>query len=111
MRRLAPVLIAFLFALAATLPVGVRAMPTVGATGMTRHCPICPHPAPTGTAPDRMHMCPAPSCAAAVAVLPLPARLSGRVVLAAIPPLPPARAWTGALLAPDPLPPRPIALL
>ncbi len=53
-RRLTHVLLAVIFALAAMLPVSVRAMPMlVGMSGtdMQQHPPRCPHPARTGTEP------------------------------------------------------------
>ena len=119
MRRLAPVLVAFLFALAAMLPAAGPAMPmqmgpmTAGMAGAGLHkdCADCPHAPRTGTAPDRMQACQIMACAAAVAVLPAPAWLPSRVLTGTAHPRPSVRAWAGAQPAPDPLPPRPIALV
>lgn len=113
-RRLTHVLLAFIFALAVTLPVSVRAMPMpagMGGTGIQQHCPTCPHPARTNTSPDKMPACQILACAGAVATRPSPALLPGRVLrhsayLAAAP-----VRWTAAARAPDPFPPRPIALV
>ena len=114
LRRLTHVLLAFIFALAMALPASVHAMPMpAGMTGVAvqQHCPSCPHPARTGTNPDKMPVCQVLACAGAVATLPSPALLPGRVLLrSAYLAAPPVR-WTPAARAPDPFPPRSIALV
>ena len=118
MRRLAPVLVAFLFALAAMLPGAGRAMPMqmgpiaagMAGAGLYQGCAGCPHAPRTGTAPHWMQACQIMACAGAVAVLPAPAWLSGRVLTGTAHPRLSAHDWTGAQPAPDPFPPRSIAL-
>lgn len=114
LRRLPQVLLAFIFVLAATLPVSVRAMPMparMNGMAIQQHCPSCPHPARTNTSPDKMPACQGLACAGAVATLPSPALLPGRVLLgAAYLTVSPVR-WTTAARAPDPFPPRSIALI
>ena len=119
MRRLAPVLVAFLVALAAMLPAAGRAMPmqmgpmTAGMAGAGLHqdCAGCPRAPRTGTAPDRMQACQIVACAGVVAVLPAPAWLPSRVLTGTAHARPSARAWAGAQPAPDPFPPRSLALV
>lgn len=119
MRRLAPVLVAFLVALAAMLPAAGRAMPmqmgpmTAGMAGAGLHqdCAGCLHAPRTGTTPDRMQACQIVACAGVVAVLPAPAWLPSRVLTGTAHARPSARAWAGAQPAPDPFPPRSLALV
>ncbi|MDQ2801467.1 MAG: hypothetical protein M3Y41_01805 [Pseudomonadota bacterium] len=111
LRRLAHVLFAFVFALAA-LPISVRAMPMpsgMTGTAIQQHCPSCPHH--PGTNPDEIPACQALACAGAVATLPAPVLLPGRVFLPAAYLVALTVRWTGAQPAPDPLPPRSIALV
>ena len=113
LRRLAPVLLAVLFALVATLPLGGRAMSLAAGTAgtaMHQHCASCPS-SRSDTAPDKMPACQVLACAGAVAVLPTAAWLPGRILLGTVHPQPLARQWIGALPAPDPFPPSPIALV
>lgn len=109
LRRLTHVLFAFMIAVAATLPVGVRAMPMAAdmtGAAMPQHCPNCP----TGTTPDKMPTCPILACSGAVAMLPTSVVLPERVLLRAVYLMAPPVRWTAASPAPDPFPPRPIAL-
>lgn len=113
-RQLTHVLIAVIVALATVLPISVRAMPVspgMSGMGLQQDCPNCPHPARTGTNPDKMPACQVLACAGAVATLPSPVLLPGRVLLRAtyLTALP--IRWTPAPRAPDPFPPRPIALV
>lgn len=111
MRRYAHVLLALIVALAAALPVSVRAMPMpAGMAGMAMHdgCPNCPHNPSTGANSDQMAPCQILACAGVVATLPTPALLPGRVFLRAAYLMALPVRWTGARPAPDPLPPRPI---
>jgi hypothetical protein len=112
-RRLMHVLIAFIVAMAATMPVGVRAMPMSPAgTGMgDQPCQNCPQPNQTGTSPDKMAPCQAFACANVVATLPTPAPIRVRVQFDVAYVQPPSARWTEATRAPDPFPPRPIVLL
>ena len=110
LRRLAHVLLALVFVMAATLPAGVRAMPMpadMTGAAMPQHCPSCP----TGTTPDQMPACQILACAGVVATLPTPVLLPGRVLLRVVYLAAPAVRWIGMPPAPDPVPPRPIALL
>jgi hypothetical protein len=114
LRRLIQILLALIVGLAAAVPVSVLAMPMPpGMTGMAvqQHCPICPHHTGSGATPDKMPPCEVPACAGAVATLPSPALLPGRVFLRAGYLIAPPVRWTGAPLAPDPFPPRPIVLV
>ncbi|MDA8252083.1 MAG: hypothetical protein M0Z28_23365 [Rhodospirillales bacterium] len=115
MRRFAPFLVAFLFAVA-MLPAGARAMPMrMGpmAAGAVMHqdcqgCPLTPSP---GTDSGKMLPCPILACAGAGAVLPMPVLLPVRIALTTrFAPAPELR-WAGAPRAPDPFPPRPVALV
>jgi hypothetical protein len=114
LRRLPQVLLAFIVALAVALPVNVRAMPMPGGMSgpaIQQQCANCPHPARTGANPDKMPACQVLACAGAVAMLPSPALLPGRVLLrVAYLTVSPIR-WTAAARAPDPFPPKPIALV
>ena len=71
------VLIAFIVAMATTMPAGVRAMPMPSAgSGMAadQPCQNCPQPNQTGNMnPDKMPACQALACADALAMLPTPA--------------------------------------
>ena len=110
LRRLAHVLLAFMIAAAATLPVGVRAMPmaaSMSGAAMPHHCPSCP----TGTTPDKMPACPILACSGAVAMLPTSVVLPERVLPRAVYLMAPPARWTAASPAPNPFPPRPIALI
>jgi hypothetical protein len=114
LRRLSQVLLAFIVALAMVLPVSVRAMPMpagMSGTAIQQHCTNCPRPARTGTNPDKMMACQVLACTAAVATLPSPALLPGRVLLRAAYLMASPVRWTAAARAPDPFPPRPIALV
>jgi hypothetical protein len=108
-------LLALIVALAAAMPMGVRAMPMAMSAdqmaGMAgdRPCQKCPEPQ-GNTAPDKMPGCPALACIAAPAVLPVPALLPARIALRADYVWPPAARLAGADSAPDPFPPRPIVL-
>lgn len=113
LRRPIQVLLALIIALAAAVPVGVRAMPMSAAMSGTgiQHCPVCPQHRSTGANPDKMPACQVLACASAVATLPSPALLSERVPLhAAYLTVLPVR-WTALARAPDPFPPRTIALV
>ena len=115
LRRFAHVLIALVVAMATTVPLDLRAMPMpADMAGKTLHqpCQNCPQPHQTGsTNPDKMPACLALACAGAVATLPTPVLLPGRVLLsAAYLMIVPVR-WTGTRPTPDPLPPRPLALV
>lgn len=114
LRRLTHVLLAFIFALAMALPVDARAMPMAASmTGVAvqQHCPSCPHPARTGTNPDKVPACQVLACASAAATLPSPALLPGRVLLRAAYLMAPPVHRTGASPTPDPFPPRPVVLV
>lgn len=112
-RRLAGVLIAFIVAFAAAMPAGARAMPmSAGAMGTAVHhcCQACLHDQ-TGSNPGKMPACQVLACASAVAVLPVPILLPGRILLsAAYPTALPVR-WPAAPPTPDPFPPRAIVLI
>jgi hypothetical protein len=113
LRRLARVLIAFIVAFAATMPAGARAISVAAAPmGPAIHhgCQTCPHDQ-TGSNPGKMPACQALACASAVAVLPVPALLPGRILLSAdyLAALPVR--WTAAPPKPDPFPPRSIVLI
>ena len=118
MRRFAPFLFTFLFALA-MLPAGARAMPmqmgpmVAGIAGAAMHqdCPGCPLTPSPGTDSGKMVPCPILACAGAVAVLPMPALLPVRVVLRTTFAPAPRLRWAAAPRAPDPFPPRPVALV
>ncbi|MDQ2805292.1 MAG: hypothetical protein M3Y41_22410 [Pseudomonadota bacterium] len=106
-------LIAFIVALAATMPVGARGMPmSADAMGMAIHngCQTCPHDQ-TGSNPGKMPACQVLACASVIAVLPVPALLPVRILLYAtyLTALPVR--WTAAPPAPDPFPPRPVVLI
>jgi hypothetical protein len=112
-RRLTHVLIAFLVAAIATLPVSVRAMPMpAGMTGTTfqQPCPNCPHVARDGADSGKMPGCHGLACACPAATLPSPARLPARALLRAAYLLVSPVRWEAAARAPDPYPPRAIAL-
>ncbi len=112
--RFAHLVLAMIFAVAAMLPVSVRAMPMpAGMTGtaIQQHCPSCPHHPGTSTNPDKMPACQALACAGAVATLPAPVLLPRRVLLPAAYLMALSVRWTGAQPTPDPLPPRSIALV
>lgn len=109
LRRLTHVLLAFMIAVAATLPVGARAMPMatdMSGAAMPQHCPNCP----AGMTPDKMPACPILACSGGVAMLPTSVVLPERVLLRAVYLMAPPVRWTAASPAPDPFPPRPIAL-
>ncbi len=118
MRRFAPFLVAFLFALA-MLPAVTRAMPmrmgsiVAGIAGAAMHqdCQGCPHARSPGTASGKMLPCPILACAGAVAVLPAPVLLPVRIALPTRFARAPQLHWAGAPRAPDPFPPRPVALV
>lgn len=113
LRRLAHVLIAFIVALAATMPIGARAMtmPAAIAGAAVHQCPSCPDHSRIAPASDKMPACPLVACASAVAVLPALALLPERVALRTtyLPAI--SIRPAGALRAPDPFPPRSIALV
>lgn len=107
------VLLAFVVALAAAVPVGVRAMPMLldaAGTVVGQRCPDCAQHAGTSSHPGQMPACQVLACAGAVATLPAPVLLPGRIVLrtAYAMALPTRR--TGTAPAPEPLPPRPVVL-
>jgi hypothetical protein len=109
------VLIAFVVALAVTMPVSARAMPMPTAEGgmaTGQPCQNCPQPDQTGNMnPDKMPACQALACAGTLAMLPTPALSHWRVQFrVAYPHASPAR-WADAAPAPAPFPPRPIVLL
>jgi hypothetical protein len=113
LRRAMRVLIAFVVALAVTMPVGARAMPTAP-DGMAtdQPCQNCPQRDQTGNMnPDKMPPCEALVCAGALAMLPTPAVSHWRVQFRIAYPLAPPAHWVDATPAPDPFPPRPIVLL
>lgn len=115
LRRVTRVLIALVIALAATMPVGVRAMPMPSAgNGMAadQPCPSCPQRPQSGDMnPDKMPACQILACAGPLAMLPTPLLAHGQAFFrVAYLKAPPAH-WTDAGPAPDPFPPRPIALL
>lgn len=106
-------LIAVIVALAATMPAGARVMPMApDAAGAAIHrgCQTCPHDE-NGSHPGKMPACQILACAGAIAVLPGPALLPGRVLLSAsyLTALP--ERWTAEWPAPDPFPPRPLVLI
>jgi hypothetical protein len=116
-KSVAHILLAFIVAFAVAMPVSVRAMPMAisghNMAGMAgdQPCQKCPEQhQPGSTAPAKMPVCPAFACIAAPATLPVPAQLSGRIVLRANYVWPPAARLAGADPAPDPFPPRPIVL-
>lgn len=116
LRRVTHVLIAFVVALAMTMPAGVSAMPMPAGTmgkAVDQPCQKCPQPHPGGsTNPDKMSACQALGCISTPAVLPSPILTLGRVLLLrAAHVRPPAVRWSGADPAPDPFPPRPFVLL
>lgn len=109
-------LIAFVFALAATMPVGARAMPVAAmntaGTMLQQHCPGClQHPETNHTQPDRMLACTMLACAGSVIMQPsqilTPEPTFRQVAYAKTP----ANHWATLAPAPDPFPPRPIVLL
>ena len=109
------VLIAFVIVLAATVPVGVHAMPMPPAvSGMTadQPCPRCPSHRQSGdTNSGKMPACQILACAGPLVMLPAPVLAYQQAFLrVAYLMAPPAR-WADARPAPDPFPPRPIVLL
>lgn len=114
LRRLTQVLIVFMVAFAATMPISVRAMPMVASmTGpaLQQGCQGCLQHQPRSAQPDGMLACPMLGCAGSfiaqpsVALVPTPTsrRIAGVKV--------PVIGWAEAALIPDPFPPRPIVLL
>jgi hypothetical protein len=80
-KRFVRVLFAFVVALAAAIPAGVRAMPTLaGAASMAtqEHCPNCPEHSKPSPNPDTMPACQALTCVGTVAMLPIPVLLTPR---------------------------------
>jgi hypothetical protein len=115
LRRVMHMLIAVIIALAATMPVGARAMPmppAVNGMAARQPCPSCPQHPPSGdTNPDKMPACQILACAGPLAMLPAPVLVHEQAFLqVAYVKAPPARR-TDAGPAPDPFPPRPIVLL
>jgi hypothetical protein len=115
LRRVTRVLIALVIALAATMPVGVHAVPMPSAlNGMAadQPCPSCPqHPRTGDTNPDKMPACQILACAGPLATLPSPVLVHEQAFFrVAYATAPPARR-TEAGPAPDPFPPKPIVLL
>jgi hypothetical protein len=113
--RVTRVLIAVIIAIAATIPIGVHAMPMPSAmNGMAadQPCPSCPqHPLTGDTNPGRMPVCQILACAGPLAMLPTSVLAHGQVFfLVAYATAPPAR-WTDGGPAPEPFPPKPIVLL
>ncbi len=113
-KRLTHVLLALIIALATTLPVGVRAMPMPAEmtdSGMRQHCPSCPTQPIGGVNPDKMPACQVLVCVGAVATLPTPSLLPGRIFqhVAYVMGFPVR--LPGLSSAPDPFPPRRIALV
>jgi hypothetical protein len=111
--RLARILLASLFALAAVLPMGAWAMPMSAGMGRAnvQHCSNCPDPGGSGPAGGKMPACQLLACPGAVATLPTPVLLPARIVLGpAYLTAAPTR-WTAAPSAPDPFPPRPATLV
>ena len=107
-------LIAFIVALAAAMPAGVRAMPMLPAgSGMgDQPCQNCPQPNPTGnTSPDKMAPCQAFACTNVLATLPTATPIRARVRFGVAYVQPPSARWTETTPAPDPFPPRPVVLL
>lgn len=102
------VFLAFVIALAATMPVGARAMQMpAGMTGMSvdHPCPNCPEQPSSGKMPG----CQILVCAGTVAMLPVPTALPGRTFLRATFMMAPLARWTQASIGPDPFPPRLVA--
>jgi hypothetical protein len=115
LRRVTHVLIALIIAVAATMPVGVRAMPMMpSGNGMAaaQPCPSCPQHSRSGHMnPDKMPACQSLACASSLAALPTPVLLPRQAVFGvAYLKTSPVR-WTDARPAPEPFPPRPIVLL
>lgn len=113
-RQALRVLIALAVFLAATLPVGARAMlMPAGMSGaaVQQHCQSCPQPPMTRAHSGKMPACQVLACADAVATLPAPTLLPGRILLRAAYMMVPLSRWTDTRPAPDPFPPRPIALV
>ncbi len=113
--RVMRMVMAFIVALAATMPVGVHAMPMPSAlNGMAAQqpCPSCPqHPLTGHMNPGAMPACQILVCAGPLAMLPAPVLAHGKAFLwVAYVKAAPAR-WTDAVPAPEPFPPRPIVLL
>ncbi len=112
-RRLARLVIAFLVALAATMPAGASAVPMQAMMGVAavHQCPSCPDHSGTTPASDKLAACPLLACASAAALVPTPALLPDRAVLRAtyVPAIPTGH--IGLVRTPDPFPPRPIALV
>jgi hypothetical protein len=114
LRWLAHVFLAFAIALAATVPVGARAMQMpAGMMGMSADhpCPNCPEQPNNGTKSGKMPACQILACAGTVAMLPAPALLHGRTFLRATFLMAPPVRWTQSSLGPDPFPPRLVALI
>jgi len=113
--RFVRLLLACVFALAATMPVGVRAMPMradMARQALQQPCQNCQRPQPTGNSNSaNMPACQSLACAASLATLPAPVLPHGRVFTrAGYRSTPPAQ-WAEAAPSPDPLPPRPVVLL
>lgn len=107
-------LIAFMVALAATMPVSARAMPMATSTTGTmlqQHCPSClQHPQASNTQPDKMLACLDLTCAGSAVVQPRRALMPGHVFRRIAYVKAPIAGWTEATPTPDPFPPRPIVL-
>lgn len=116
LRRLTRVLIALLVALAATMPIGARAMPmpmppAAGGVDAGQPCQNCPQPHQPGSMdPGKMPACQVLACTGALATLPVPALMHERVQFKVAYGQPTPARWDGAAPAPDPFPPRPVAL-
>ena len=113
--RVLRVLMALIVALAATMPGGLHAMPMQSAVnGMAADepCSSCPPQPQTGHLnPAHMPACEIPSCAGALAILPVPAWVPGQAFLRVAHVKGPPTRRPGAGPAPDPFPPRSFVLL
>jgi hypothetical protein len=114
LKRLMRIFLVFVIALAATMPVGARAMQMpAGTMGLSvdHPCSNCPDRSNTGTKSGMMPACQILACAGAIAMLPAPTLLPGRTFLRATFLMAPPVRWTKAADAPDPFPPRLAALI
>jgi hypothetical protein len=102
---------ALIVALAATMPVGLHAMPMQSAVnGMAADEPCSSCPLQPQTGPAHMPACQIPACAGSLAILSVPVWVPEAFLRVAYAKGPPTRR-PGAGPAPDPFPPRSFVLL
>ncbi|MFZ3237209.1 MAG: hypothetical protein WA417_08700 [Stellaceae bacterium] len=113
--RVTRVLIALVFALAATMPIGLHAMPmpsAVNGTAAHNPCPSCPqHPMSGDINLGKMPACQILACAGPLAMPAAAVLAHGPAFLRVVYAIAPPTRWTDRGPAPDPFPPKPTVLL